>query len=115
MNLEAKIAQYVELRQKIEELENQKKTVAAEVLELMPKESSTISVSGYRVKRASFLSIKTSLESAHQLNAVIMKEVVDKDKIKKLFLSGQNPPDVSEFHFIQVYGDKMIHQDDPVS
>ena len=103
MSLETKIARYVELRQQIEELENQKKALMSEVLELLPQETPTVSIPGYRIKRASLLTIKTSLESAKQFGAVKMKEVVDKEKIKKLYLEGQNPPDVSEVHFIQVY------------
>jgi len=103
MSLENKIAKYVELREQIEQLEEQKKGLAAEILELMPKESPQVLVSGYRVKRTSIFSIKTTLEAAHQLGAVKMKEVVDKEKIKALYLDGQNPPDVSEAHFIQVY------------
>jgi hypothetical protein len=103
MSLETKIARYVELRQQIEELENQKKALMSEVLELLPQETPSVFIPGYRVKRASLLTIKTSLESAKQFGAVKMKEVVDKEKIKKLYLEGLNPPDVSEVHFIQVY------------
>ena len=73
----------------------------SEVLALLP--TPAVSVPGYRVKRASLLTIKTSLESARQIGAVQVKEVVDKEKIKKLYLEGHNPPDVSEVHFIQVY------------
>ncbi len=108
MSLEKKIAKYVELREQIEELENQKKALAAEVLDLLPQETATVSIPGYRIKRASLLSIKTSLESAKQLGAVTMKEIVDKEKIKKLYREGHNPPDVSEVHFIQVYTDIQI-------
>jgi len=103
MSLETKIAKYVELRQQIEELERQKKTLVSEVLELFPQETPTVFIPGYRIKRASLLSIKTSLENAKQLGAVTTKEVVDKEKIKKLYREGRNPPDVSEVHFIQVY------------
>lgn len=105
MSLEAKIARYIELRQQIEELENQKKLLGSEVLVLFPQETSTVSVPGYRIKRVSMLTIKTSLENAKQFGAVKMKEVVDKEKIKKLYIEGHNPPDVSEVHFIQVYTD----------
>lgn len=108
MSLEIKIAKYVELRQQIEELENQKKALASEVLELLPQETSTVSIPGYRIKRASLLSIKISLENAKQFGAVKMKEVIDKEKIKKLYMEGHNPPDVSEVHFIQVYTDAAV-------
>lgn len=105
MSLETKIAKYVELRQQLEELENQKKALVAEVLELLPQEAPIVSIPGYRIKRASLLTIKTSLEAAKQLGAVKMKEMIDKEKIKKLYLEGHNPPDVTEVHFIQVYTD----------
>jgi len=108
MSLETKIAKYVELRQQIEDLENQKKALVAEVLELLPQETPIVSIPGYRIKRASLLTIKTSLESARQFGAVKTKEVVDKEKIKKLYMEGCNPPDVSEVHFIQVYADAAL-------
>lgn len=111
MNLETKIAKYVALRQQIEDLENQKQALVAEVLDLMPKETLTVSIPGYRIKRASLLSIKTSLESAKQLGAVKMKEIVDKEKIKKLYKEGHNPPDVSEVHFIQVYSEPKFQME----
>ena len=111
MSLEEKIARYVELRQLIEEMENQRKALVAEVLELMPKETPIALIPGYRIKRASMLSIKTSLNIARQLGAVKMKEVVDKEKLKKLYQEGHNPPDVSELHFIQVYTDAPVPAD----
>ena len=103
MSLETKIARYDELRQQIEDLENQKKALMSEILELLPQETPTVSIPGYRIKRASLLTIKTSLESAKQLGAIKLTEVVDKEKIKKLYREGHNPPDVTEVHFIQVY------------
>lgn len=103
MSLETKIARYVELRQQIEDLENQKKMLVSEILALLPQEAPSVSIPGYRVKRISLLTIKTSLESAKQLGAVKIKEVVDKEKIKKLYIEGHHPPDVTEVHFIQVY------------
>lgn len=102
MLLETKVAEYVALREKLEELEKQKKALAADILELMPKDTTTAHVSGYRVRRAFLLSIKTPLEAAKNFDAVIMKEIVDKEKIKRLYLSGQNPPGVSETHYVQV-------------
>lgn len=108
MSLETKIARYVELRQQIEELEKEKKALVAEVLALLPQETPITSIPGYRIKRASLLTIKTSLESARQLGAVKMKELIDKEKIKKLYIEGHNPPDVSEVHFIQVYADTAV-------
>ncbi len=84
------------------------RVLVTEVLDLLPQETATVSIPGYRIKRASLLSIKTSLESAKQLGAVKMKEIVDKEKIKKLYREGHNPPDVSEVHFIQVYNEAIL-------
>lgn len=113
MSLETKIARYVELRQQIEERENQRKTLVAEVLELMPKETPIANIPGYRIKKASMLSIKTTLNSARQLGATKTKEIVDKEKIKQLYQEGLNPPDVTEIHFIQVYKDTPPNMPSP--
>jgi hypothetical protein len=102
MTLEEKIAAYKVFGKKIEELEKQKKLLAAEILQSIPKEMNSIDVERYRVRRVSRLSIRTSLESAKLLNAIKMQEVVDKEKIKKLYEQGQEVPDVSEIHYIHV-------------
>ena len=102
MTLEEKIAIYKDVKNKIEELENQKKILVAEILQLIPNEVKSIEVAGDFVKRFCRLSIRTSLENAKLFNAVKMQEVVDKEKIKKLYEQGQQIPDVSEIHYIQV-------------
>lgn len=102
MTLEEKVNAYKELRSKIEELENQKKLLVAEILQLIPKETKSMQVSGSTVRRYSRLSIKISIENAKILDAVKMQEVVDREKIKKLFDRGEHLPDVEEIHYIQV-------------
>lgn len=102
MALEEKVAMYKELRAKIEELENQKKNLVKEILELMPKETKSILVADSTVKRYSLLSIKISVENAKILDAVKIQEVVDREKIKKLYASGEQIPDVEEIHYIRV-------------
>lgn len=103
MILQNKVDRYIELRTQIEELERQKKELSAEILELIPKDTANIHLPNCRVKRASLLSIRISLENAKQFGAIRMKEVVDRDKIKELYKAGQNLPDVSEVHYVQVY------------
>ena len=103
MTLEEKVSAYKELRSKIEELESQKKIIAAEILQLIPQETKAVQVSGSTVRRISRLSIKISIENAKILDAVKMLEVVDREKIKKLFERGDDIPDVEEIHSIQVY------------
>jgi len=49
------------------------------------------------------LSIKISIEDAEKLDAVKMKPIVDRAKIRQLYEAGENPPDVSEIQFLQLY------------
>jgi hypothetical protein len=102
MELEEKIARYKDLGQQIAELEMQKKTLVAEILQSIPKESKSIQVAGSNVKRVRRLSIRTSIEAAKLFEAVKMQEVVDKAKIKRLYEQGQAIPDVTEIDYIQV-------------
>ncbi len=102
MVLEEKIAAYKDLGKRIDELEQQKKVLVAEILQFIPKESKTIHVGGYCVKRVRRLSIRTSLETAKLFNAVKLEEVIDKNQLKKLYEQGQQVPDVTEYEFIQV-------------
>ena len=102
MNLEKKIAAYKDLGKRIEELERQKKVLVAEILQFIPIETKSIQIAGNCVKRVRRLSIRTSIESAKLFHAVKMQEVVDKEKIKRLYEQGQQIPDVTEFEFIQV-------------
>lgn len=102
MTLEEKVAAYKDLGKKIEELERLKKNIVREILELIPKETKTIHVANYSVKRVRRLSILTSLENAKLFNAVKVQTVVDKEKIKELFEQGQQIPDVTEYEYIQV-------------
>jgi predicted phage-related endonuclease len=106
-SLEEKAAEYIELKKTIEALEARKKALAAEMLECMPKESRHVDLSKWWVKKASILSIKTSLAHAQRFGAVKIEEVIDKEKLKQLYKSGQNPPGVSEIHYIQVYTKKV--------
>jgi len=102
MDVEKKIADYKDLGRRIEELERQKKVLVAEILQFIPLETKSIHIGGNCVKRVRRLSIRTSIESAKLFQAVKMQEVVDKEKIKRLYEQGQQIPDVTEFEFIQV-------------
>jgi len=102
MEIEEKIAKYKELGKQISELEEQKKILVSEILRCIPKETKSIQVAGHSVKRICRLSIRTSLETAKLFKAVKIQEIVDKEKIKRLYEEGQNIPDVSEFEYIQV-------------
>ena len=102
MNLEEKVLAYRELFLKINELEETKKALSAEILTLMPSESETIQVENLKVKRYSRLNIKTSLETARTLKATKMEEVVDKDHLKKLISQGILIDGVTESTFIIV-------------
>lgn len=102
MLLEEKVAELVAVRERLEELELKKKTLVAEILALMPKDKTTAHVLGYRVRRTSMLLIKTSLDDARLFDAVAMKEVVDRKRLRELYKAGHHPPDVSELHYVIV-------------
>ena len=99
MEIEEKIRLHKELSKKIHELEEQKKAIGLEIMEKM--ESKTLEVPGYLVRKYSRLFIKTTLDEARVLDAIKLEEVVDKDKIKTLYLAGQ-VNGISEIQYIQV-------------
>ncbi len=102
MTLEDKVRAYKELRRKIEELEEQKKPLIEEILQLMPADAKTLQVAGYQVKRMVRISIRTSLETAKLFDSTKMEEVVDKERLKLLFEQGHPIPDVTQTQFINV-------------
>lgn len=102
MELEEKVKAYKELVSKIEEFEEQKRLLSADILLLMPKEKNSIRLAGFQVRRIMRLSIKTSIEEAKLLGAVKLEEVIDKEMIKELFTTGHPVPNVSQIQFIQV-------------
>lgn len=108
--LEEKVAEYLELKKAIEELEARKKTLASEILECMPKESRRVDLKESWVRKASIFSIKTSLMHARKLGAVKIEEVLDKERLKQLYRLGENPPGVSEIHYVQVYSNSKIQE-----
>lgn len=103
MELLKKVQAYKEVQRKIEELEEQKKLLVSEILDLMPKDEPSVQLDAYRVKRTTRLSIRISLQDAEAFGAVKMEKMVDRKMIKELFQEGKTLPDVSEITYIQVY------------
>ena len=100
MNLAEQIKAHKELSNKIKELEQQKKTLGIAIMQQM--EGKSIHVADYVVKRFMRLSYSLSLEEARALNATKMEEILDKDKIKSLYLQNYPVKGVSEIHYIQI-------------
>lgn len=100
MDIEDQIKLHKEISKKIDELEDQKKELGVFIMQKM--ESKTIQVPGYQVRCCSRLSIKLSIEEARSYNAVKFEEMVDKDKIKDLYNSGQTISGVSENYYIVI-------------
>ncbi|MBS0650950.1 MAG: hypothetical protein JSR93_07310 [Verrucomicrobia bacterium] len=98
-----KVQAYKEVQRKIEELEEQKKLLVSEILDLMPKDEPSVQLDAYRVKRTTRLSIRISIQDAEAFGAVKMEKMVDRKMIKELFQQGKTLPDVSEITYIQVY------------
>lgn len=99
MTLEEKILEYKALNAKIKELEESKQKVYQEILSSFPPDKTSIHSENFRVNQYTRLSIKTSLEDARPFKATKTEEVVDKDKIKELVLSGIFVPDVTESRY----------------
>jgi len=100
MNLEEQIRLHKEISLKIEDLEKQKKILGESIMQQMPGKA--LQVPGFLVKRFSRLSISISTEQARELNALILKETIDRDAIKRLYNTGLRIPGVSECHYIQI-------------
>lgn len=100
MDLEDQIKLHKALSKKIEEMEEEKKALGLAIMKQM--ENKKLCIPGFIVRCYSRLSIKLSLDEARSLNAVKLEEVVDKDKIKTLYNSGQSINGVSEIQYIQI-------------
>lgn len=100
MNLEEQIRLHKEISQKIEELEEQKRTLSQSIMQAMPGKN--LQLGGYVVKRFSRLSISMTPDQARSLNAVKFEEVIDKEKIKMLYKSGHPITGVKEVAYIQI-------------
>jgi hypothetical protein len=100
MDLEDQIKLHKALSKKIGEMEEEKKALGLAIMQQM--QSKTLRIPGFIVRCCNRLSIKLSLEEARSLNAVKLEEVVDKDKIKDLYHSGQSINGVSEIYYVQV-------------
>jgi len=101
MNLEEQVRLHKEISLKVDELEAEKKALTQSIMQSMPGNS--LELGKYVVKKCSRLSITSSLEEARPYEAVKLEEVVDKDKLKKLYNSGQNMiPGIKEIRYIQV-------------
>jgi hypothetical protein len=100
MDLEEQIKLHKALSKKIEEMEEQKKALGLAIMQQM--QSKTLQIPGFVVRCFNRLSIKLSIEEARSLNAIKLEEIVDKDKIKTLYNSGQLIKGVSEIQYIQI-------------
>jgi len=100
MNLEEQIQKHKEISKKIAELEELKRDLSQSIMQAMQGKS--LQLGCYLVKRFSRLSISTTPDEARNFNAIKLEEVVDKDKIKALYKSGNPVPGVKEVEYIIV-------------
>ncbi len=100
MTFDDQVRKYKELSRTIDDLEQEKKALGGYIMQQMKDKS--MRVGDFIVKRFMRLSIHLSVEDARILNAVKQEEVVDKEKVKALYHSGQQVQGVSEVHYIQI-------------
>lgn len=100
MNLEEQIRLHKQLSKQIDELEEKKKTLGAQILQQMTQK--VLKVPGFIVKRCSRLSYSISVDEARQYDAVKIEETVDKMKLKTLYHQGQPIQGIQEINYIQI-------------
>lgn len=100
--IEEKVAAYKEVVTQIKELEEKKQSLAAEILESFPVGEKCVRLKDCQVKRYMRLSISTPLSIAKTLGVVKLQEVLDRQKIKELYSTGQEIPNVVETHYISL-------------
>ena len=101
--LEDKVRAYKDLSSQIAELEEKRKILGAEILQMLSKGTKTFYIAGYRVQRCERLSIKISLEDARMIGATKNEEVINKDEIKRLHQLGHALPNVQMKESLIVY------------
>ncbi|MES2344645.1 MAG: hypothetical protein V4494_01715 [Chlamydiota bacterium] len=94
-SLEDKVIAYRMLAKQIKELEDQKKALNSEIMNMLAQDVKTFYIADFRVSRWKRLLIKTSLEEARILKATKHEEIVDKEMIKQLFELGHVIPGVT--------------------
>lgn len=100
MDLEAQIKLHKEISKKIEEMEEQKRTLSSSIMQQMS--TKTLKIQGFTVRCCSRLNIKLTVEEARSFGAVKLEEVVDREKIKALYHNGHVIKGVSEIQYIQI-------------
>lgn len=100
MNLEQQIKFHKELSKQIEELEEKKKALGAQIMQQMTDK--ILNIPGYMVRRCHRLSISLSVDEARNYGAVKIEEVVDKEKLKTLYHQGHPIKGINEVNYIQI-------------
>ena len=100
MSLEDLARQHKEISLKIEELEAKKKALGEAILQAMTGKS--MQFGSYIVRRCSRLSISSTVDQARPFQALKLEEVVDKDKLKELHISGTAIPGIKKIEYVQV-------------
>lgn len=100
ISLEEQIRLHKELSKQIDELEEKKKILGAQILQQMTEK--TLKVPGFVVRHCSRLSIGLTVEEARLYDAVKLEETVDKFKLKALYLQGHPIKGIHEVNYIQV-------------
>lgn len=100
MNLEEQVKFHKEISKKIDELEEEKKRLGAQILQQMT--AKTLKIPGFVVRHCSRLAISLTFDEAREYGAVKLEEMVDKAKLKALYQEGHPVKGVQEVNYIQV-------------
>jgi hypothetical protein len=100
MTLEEQVRRHKEISRLLDDLEAEKKALGEVILSAMSEKK--MNLGPYLVKKCSRVSISSTIEEARNLNATKMEEVVDKDKLKQLYSTGESVPGIKETVYIQI-------------
>ncbi len=85
--------EYRRISREVEMLAARKKEISSQILALMTGKH--VATSLYKVTKIEQISVKTSIETARELNGIIIREEIDKPALKKLYKEGV---DISDIH-----------------
>ncbi len=100
--LEEKLKEHREMSDRIRACEKRKKEITEELLKILPRATRKYETPHFKASRQERVNIRTSLEDAKALHATKTEEVVDKEKIKSMYISGQQIPGITKTEFFLV-------------
>lgn len=88
------------LSQQVEELTRKKELLKEQIISQMKEK--TVSTARFKVTKIQQIIVKTDLESARSLKCTLVREDIDKEALRKLYLNGIQVPDIHHSEYIRI-------------